>query len=65
MKDCKWANKQVSEMTAELAKISQVSNVGPLTDKQAEMEQEKSDVESNLKELMALLQEMAEEWGAM
>lgn len=62
VKDCKWASKQVSEMTSELAKISQISNVGPLTDKQAEMEQEKADVESSLKELMALLQEMTEEW---
>lgn len=62
VKDCKWANKHVMEMTSELAKIGQVSNVGPLTDKQAEIEQEKSDVESSLKEVMALLQEMAEEW---
>uniref|UniRef100_A0A0P4WID6 KASH domain-containing protein n=1 Tax=Scylla olivacea TaxID=85551 RepID=A0A0P4WID6_SCYOL len=62
VKDCKWANKQAAEMTAELAKIGQCSDVGPLTDKQAEMEQEKADVESNLKEVMALLQEMAEEW---
>ena len=62
VKDTKWATKQVSEMTSELSKIGQVSNVGPLTEKQAEIEQEKSDVESSLKEVMALLQEMAEEW---
>lgn len=49
-------------MTAELAKIGQCSDVGPLTDKQAEMEQEKAEVETSLKEVMALLQEMAEEW---
>ena len=49
-------------MAAELSKISQVSNVGPLTEKQAEIEQEKIDAESSLKEVMALLQEMAEEW---
>lgn len=62
VKDCKWTNKQVSEMTSELAKIGQCSDVGPLTDKQAEIEQEKAEVESSLKEVMALLQEMAEEW---
>lgn len=62
VKDCKWANKQAAEMTAELAKIGQCSDVGPLTDKQAEMEQEKAEVETSLKEVMALLQEMAEEW---
>ena len=49
-------------MSSELTKIGQVSNVGPLNEKQAEIEQEKSEVESKLKELMALLQEMAEEW---
>lgn len=49
-------------MNTELAKIGQVSNIGPLAEKQAEIEQEKSDCESKLKEVMALLQEMAEEW---
>lgn len=49
-------------MTSELAKIGQVSNVNPLSEKQTEIEQDKSEVESKLKEVMALLQEMAEEW---
>lgn len=62
VKDCKWATKQVSDMTSELSKIGQVSNVNPLNEKQTEIEQEKSEVESKLKEVMALLQEMAEEW---
>ena len=62
VKDCKWATKQISEMSTELAKICQVTSVNPLTDKQAEVEQEKTEVESKFKEVIALLQEMAEEW---
>jgi len=62
IKGIKTANKNVQDMNREFNKIAQVSSTGDLTDKLNEAENAKNDIESQLMEKNALLQEMTEEW---
>lgn len=50
VKTCKAASKNVSDMGKELSRISQVSSVGALADQMAEVEQNKTEVETLLQE---------------
>ncbi|KDR09331.1 hypothetical protein L798_01015 [Zootermopsis nevadensis] len=62
LKSCKQMTKNLSDMSKELETISQVTNVGDLPEKLEEAEEAKGEVESQLLERNALLQETSEEW---
>ncbi|XP_012253400.2 muscle-specific protein 300 kDa isoform X14 [Athalia rosae] len=62
VKSCKQVNKNLSDMGKELESIGQVTNVGDLPEKLTEAEDAKVDVEGQLLERNALLQETSEEW---
>ncbi|XP_078048160.1 muscle-specific protein 300 kDa isoform X4 [Augochlora pura] len=61
-KSCKQINRNLSEMGKELESIGQVCSVGDLPEKLLEAEEAKVQVESQLLERNALLQETSEEW---
>ncbi|XP_071567068.1 muscle-specific protein 300 kDa isoform X8 [Temnothorax nylanderi] len=62
VKSCKQVNKNLSDMGRELENIGQVTSVGDLPEKLAEAEEGKVQVEGQLLERNALLQEASEEW---
>ncbi|EZA53954.1 Nesprin-1 [Ooceraea biroi] len=62
VKSCKQINKNLSDMSRELENIGQVTSVGDLPEKLTEAEEGKVQVESQLLERNALLQEASEEW---
>ncbi|GLH12192.1 Nesprin-1, partial [Gryllus bimaculatus] len=62
VKSCKVATKQVQDMTKALELIGQVASLGDLSEKLDEVTEAKGDVESQLLERNALLQETSEEW---
>ncbi|KAJ4429798.1 hypothetical protein ANN_22002 [Periplaneta americana] len=62
VKSCKQASKNLSDMSKELETISQVTSVGDLPEKLEEAEEAKGEVENQLLERNALLQETSEEW---
>ncbi|XP_029680499.1 nesprin-1 isoform X2 [Formica exsecta] len=62
VKSCKQVNKNLSDMSRELENIGQVTSVGDLPEKLAEAEEGKVQVEGQLLERNALLQEASEEW---
>ncbi|KAL0110413.1 hypothetical protein PUN28_013801 [Cardiocondyla obscurior] len=62
VKSCKQVNKNLSDMGRELENIGQVTTVGDLPEKLAEAEEGKVQVEGQLLERNALLQEASEEW---
>ncbi|KAG7206621.1 hypothetical protein KM043_000301 [Ampulex compressa] len=62
VKSCKQVNKNLSDMGRELESIGQVTNVGELPEKLVEAEEAKVQVEAQLLERNAMLQETSEEW---
>ncbi|XP_043257160.1 nesprin-1 isoform X11 [Colletes gigas] len=62
VKSCKQMNKNLSDMGKELESIGQVCCVGDLPEKLLEAEEGKVQVEGQLLERNALLQETSEEW---
>ncbi|XP_018395829.1 PREDICTED: nesprin-1 isoform X2 [Cyphomyrmex costatus] len=62
VKSCKQVNKNLSDMGRELENIGQVTTVADLPEKLAEAEEGKVQVEGQLLERNALLQEASEEW---
>ncbi|KAF3420921.1 hypothetical protein E2986_09204 [Frieseomelitta varia] len=62
VKSCKQINKNLSDMGKELESIGQVCSVGDLPEKLLEAEEAKVQVEGQLLERNALLQETSEEW---
>ncbi|XP_068085330.1 muscle-specific protein 300 kDa [Anabrus simplex] len=62
VKSCKQMAKNLQDMSKELESIGQVTSVGNLPEKLEEAEELKADVESQLVERNALLQETSEEW---
>ncbi|XP_032455806.1 golgin subfamily A member 6-like protein 6 isoform X13 [Nasonia vitripennis] len=62
VKSCKQVNKNLSDMGRELEGIGQVTSVGDLPLKLTEAEEAKVEVEGQLLERNALLQETSEEW---
>ncbi|OXU29764.1 hypothetical protein TSAR_015301, partial [Trichomalopsis sarcophagae] len=62
VKSCKQVNKNLSDMGRELEGIGQVTSVGDLPHKLTEAEEAKVEVEGQLLERNALLQETSEEW---
>ncbi|XP_034936487.1 nesprin-1 isoform X11 [Chelonus insularis] len=62
VKNCKQINKNLSDMGKELELIAQFTSVGDLPEKLAQIEEAKVEVEGQLLERNALLQEASEEW---
>nr|XP_050869210.1 muscle-specific protein 300 kDa [Vespula vulgaris] len=62
VKSCKQVNKNLSDMAKELDNIRQVTTTGDLPEKFTEAEEAKIQVEGQLLERNALLQETSEEW---
>lgn len=62
VKSCKQVNKNLSDMAKELDNIRQVTSTGDLPEKFTEAEEAKIQVEGQLLERNALLQETSEEW---
>ncbi|XP_017768073.1 PREDICTED: nesprin-1 [Nicrophorus vespilloides] len=62
VKSCKPAAKNLSEMAKELEYIGAVTNVGDLPQKMEEAEEAKAEVEMQILERNASLQETSEEW---
>ena len=62
IKSIKHASKNLAEMEKELKKICAVGSSGDLGDKLGEVEREKVELEGQLMEKNAVLQEMTEEW---
>ncbi|XP_008555407.1 muscle-specific protein 300 kDa isoform X6 [Microplitis demolitor] len=62
VKSCKQVNKNLSDMGKELEVIGQFTSVGDLPEKLAQAEEAKVEVEGQLLERNALLQEASEEW---
>ncbi|XP_066252950.1 muscle-specific protein 300 kDa isoform X4 [Euwallacea similis] len=62
VKSCKGATKNLSDMVKELEYISTVTTVGDLPKKMEHAEEVKTEVEAQILERNALLQETSEEW---
>ncbi|KAK2588097.1 hypothetical protein KPH14_004158 [Odynerus spinipes] len=62
VKSCKQVNKNLSDMAKELDNIRQATSTGDLPEKFTEAEEAKIQVEGQLLERNALLQETSEEW---
>ncbi|KAJ8895767.1 hypothetical protein PR048_001105 [Dryococelus australis] len=62
VKSCKHVTKNISDMSKELEQLGELINVGDLPEKLEESEEAKGEVEAQLVERNALLQETSEEW---
>lgn len=62
VKSCEVVTKNLQDMSRELENISQITCPGDLPHKLKELEEEKGEIEGQLLERSAFLQEMTEEW---